>query len=485
MADAHVVAEVISGKGATTPNRTRKRHTISLCVSCRSVWLRWNVRRRSRVPRLPAGGFGARTARENGDSQECARELDAGPGCYRMTNATGAWSDHRSPPHVQGSRLQCVSIVAIKGGKVPIDAGSLVTSCEHDKGFEEPDDIAALENTQALVQVKIQAMVEDIDRIFFADSHGIFVAFEDECAEIVTRLYAAGKVEAVVCNDTTGLVGAKDSAGPLVRCGSSLVLWRVAGIWMEEPAQRTQVGHQRAVIELHQDRLMRQHTLDADRAARVPVTPTAQDTRAHLVDLRVGNKPETFAGESHDWKGRQKAAGFSNDEEKTVGLYGKVLNVLEIKFEELGAKYVEGETFKRDTVRDERLVAGQNPMSSVTCAGLALESLEWFFEAGFSVPLYQACKGTFFCGGMLFRRTLAPTMKRYVDEALFMFREEERFYRCMFEVLGAAGFSDETYKKKANNHMATAFEEAHTNSSVGTMVAASPEFAMIHEFIRG
>ena len=75
------------------------------------------------------------------------------------------------------------------------------------------------------------------------------------------------------------------------------------------------------------------------------MTPTAQDTRAHLVDLRVGNKPETFAGESHDWKGRQKAAGFSNDEEKTVGLYGKVLNVLEIKFEELGAKYVEGEAF--------------------------------------------------------------------------------------------------------------------------------------------
>ena len=76
-------------------------------------------------------------------------------------------------------------------------------------------------------------------------------------------------------------------------------------------------------------------------------------------------------------------------------------------------------------------------------------------------------------------------MKRYVEEALFMFREEDRFYRCMFEVLGAAGLSDETYKKEANNHMVTAFEEAHTNSSDGTMVAASPEVAMLHEFIRG
>ena len=226
-------------------------------------------------------------------------------------------------------------------------------------------------------------------------------------------------------------------------------------------------------------------TLDADRATRVPVTPIAQDTRAHLVDLRVGNKLETIAGESHEWKGRQKVAGFSNDEEKTVGLYGKVLSVLEINSEELGAKHVEGETSRRHAVRDERLVAGQNPMFSVTCAGLALESLEWFLEADFSAPRDQACKGTFFCGGMLFRRTLAPTMKRYVDEALFMFREEDRFYRCMIEVLGAAGLSDETYKKKANNHMATAFEEAHTNSLDGTMVAASPEVAMLHEFIRG
>ena len=66
---------------------------------------------------------------------------------------------------------------------------------------------------------------------------------------------------------------------------------------------------------------------------------------------------------------------------KTVGLYGKVLSVLEINSEELGAKYVEGEIFRRHAVRDERLVAGQNLMSSVICAGLALESLEWFLEA--------------------------------------------------------------------------------------------------------
>ena len=78
---------------------------------------------------------------------------------------------------------------------------------------------------------------------------------------------------------------------------------------MEELAQRlqqleTQVGQQRAVIEHQQDQLMRQQlTIDADRAARTPVTPIAQHARGNLVDLRVGHKPETFAGETHEWKG--------------------------------------------------------------------------------------------------------------------------------------------------------------------------------------
>ena len=72
---------------------------------------------------------------------------------------------------------------------------------------------------------------------------------------------------------------------------------------MEELAQgmqqlETQVRQQRAVIEHQQEQLMRhQTTIDAERAARTPVNP-AQNARVNLVDLRVGNKPETFAGET-------------------------------------------------------------------------------------------------------------------------------------------------------------------------------------------
>ena len=68
------------------------------------------------------------------------------------------------------------------------------------------------------------------------------------------------------------------------------VFWYVAGTWIGELAQRlqqleTQVGQQRAVIKHQQEQLMRQQTtIDADRAARTPGIPIAQDARVNLVD---------------------------------------------------------------------------------------------------------------------------------------------------------------------------------------------------------
>ena len=46
-----------------------------------------------------------------------------------------------------------------------------------------------------------------------------------------------------------------------------------------------------------------QTTIDADRAARTPVAQIALESMGNLVDLRDGNKPETFAGQTHEWNG--------------------------------------------------------------------------------------------------------------------------------------------------------------------------------------
>ena len=104
---------------------------------------------------------------------------------------------------------------------------------------------------------------------------------------------------------------------------------------MEELAQslqqlKTQVGQQRAVIKHQQDQLMHQQTtIDADRAARTPVTPIALESRGNRFDLRVGNTPETFAGETHEWKGwsfKMRQYISTVDEELQVELVGVEAN---------------------------------------------------------------------------------------------------------------------------------------------------------------
>ena len=86
-------------------------------------------------------------------------------------------------------------------------------------------------------------------------------------------------------------------------------------------------GETCSVIEHQQDQLMyQQEVIDEAGAARIPVHQYAQEHTGKPVDLRVGKKPETFAGEPHEWKGcsfkmRQHIAAV--DEE----LYLELVNV--------------------------------------------------------------------------------------------------------------------------------------------------------------
>lgn len=59
-----------------------------------------------------------------------------------------------------------------------------------------------------------------------------------------------------------------------------------------------------------------------------------------------------------------RVAGFSNDEEASVGLTDVVPFALETTLRELGGKYEKGSKWATFTVRDGRLITGQNPASS-------------------------------------------------------------------------------------------------------------------------
>jgi len=73
-------------------------------------------------------------------------------------------------------------------------------------------------------------------------------------------------------------------------------------------------------------------------------------------------------------KGR-KVAGFTDDEERAVGLDKAVPFLLGTRLRELGANYVSGPDFAPFAVRDGNLITGQNPASAEPVAKLVMEAL--------------------------------------------------------------------------------------------------------------
>jgi len=73
-------------------------------------------------------------------------------------------------------------------------------------------------------------------------------------------------------------------------------------------------------------------------------------------------------------KGR-KVAGFTNSEERAVGLADTVPFLLEDKLRELGGDYHKGPDFAPFAVRDGLLITGQNPASAAKAAALTLEAV--------------------------------------------------------------------------------------------------------------
>jgi len=95
-------------------------------------------------------------------------------------HTTGAWSEEITGPFYVFKDAGCdVEIYSVKGGKIPIDAGSLSGDfkTENDKRFEAGGDIAKLDGTKPIKDIDIKAL----DCLFLAGGHGTVVDFPEAC----------------------------------------------------------------------------------------------------------------------------------------------------------------------------------------------------------------------------------------------------------------------------------------------------------------
>jgi hypothetical protein len=106
----------------------------------------------------------------------------------------------------------------------------------------------------------------------------------------------------------------------------------------------------------------------------------------------------------------------------------------------------------------------------------------WFDAADFSGALMVAIMHTF-KGGKVLCRTLGPMLKRYVDDAIFRYKEEERLLRMTWEALVVSGL-DESCHKRASKNLLASFDEAHMSAHYGRFISQSAELGVVQAFIR-
>lgn len=139
-------------------------------------------------------------------------------------HATGLWLEECAAPYyVLKGAGHNVDIISVKGGAIPVDAGSIkgdfyTAVC---KKFKEEDADAwkAFQESKKLDPVTITAY----DGIFFAGGHGTVVDFVNaEVTQSVEAFFATGKPLAAVCHGPVCLCQAKTADGASIVKGKKV-----------------------------------------------------------------------------------------------------------------------------------------------------------------------------------------------------------------------------------------------------------------------
>lgn len=110
----------------------------------------------------------------------------------------------------------------------------------------------------------------------------------------------------------------------------------------------------------------------------------------------------------------------------------------------------------------------------------------WFEKIAWNGALVLLVINTF-TQGKIFTRVMKTEVLSFVDEGVLAWSEEEKLTKCVWKALDAAGITD-NQKKKGNQHLTKAYDDAHFNAPFGTTGDGSsltPEVTALQEFIKG
>jgi len=123
-------------------------------------------------------------------------------------HTTGVWLEELAAPYYLFSEKCDVTIASIKGGAIPIDAGSMAEGFFTEKAKQFMHDAAAMNqfcHSMPLGEVK----VEDFDAIFLPGGHGTCEDFVDNAVleGVIRGMMEADKVVSAVCHGPMALCG--------------------------------------------------------------------------------------------------------------------------------------------------------------------------------------------------------------------------------------------------------------------------------------
>ncbi len=135
---------------------------------------------------------------------------------------TGFWLSELTHPMAKFEAAGYETVLAsIKGGKPPIDEGSLDFSDAINKKFwDNPTFQKKYQNTLKLSEVN----AKDYVAIFFAGGHGVMWDFPDSAAidKVTREIYENGGVVSAVCHGPAALVNVKLSNGNYLVAGKNV-----------------------------------------------------------------------------------------------------------------------------------------------------------------------------------------------------------------------------------------------------------------------